>query len=81
VLQRSRANSRAVAVVSGRLRLVDDELLTVKEIAVVLKLCTATVYKILDQGELPHLRVLNSVRVTRADLAAYMRAASRGQKR
>jgi excisionase family DNA binding protein len=37
-----------------------DELLTVKEIAAELKVCTATVYKIIDSGQLPHARVLNS---------------------
>jgi excisionase family DNA binding protein len=57
-----------------------DELLNVKEIAAALKVCTATVYKIVDRGELPHMRVLNSVRVRRADLAAYMKQTSRGKK-
>jgi len=48
-----------------------DEWLTVREVADTLKVCTATVYKIIDRGELPHMRVLNSVRVKRRDLVAY----------
>jgi len=49
----------------------NDDLLTVKEIADELRVCTATVYKIIDRGELPHTRVLNSIRVRRRDLVAY----------
>ena len=53
-----------VRAVPGR----QDEWLTVKEIAQHLKVCTATVYKLVDRGVLPHLRVLNAVRVRRGDL-------------
>ncbi len=49
-----------------------DDLLTVKEVAAILKVCTATVYKIIDRGELPHTRVLNSIRVRKSDLAAFL---------
>jgi excisionase family DNA binding protein len=40
----------------------------VKEVAAELKVCTATVYKLVDRGELPHVRVLNSIRIRRGDL-------------
>lgn len=46
----------------GQLRAVPgaaDELLTVKEVAALLKVSTATVYKLVDRGELPHVRVLS----------------------
>lgn len=49
-----------------------DDLLTVKEVAAILKVCSATVYKIIDRGELPHTRVLNSIRVRKGDLAAFL---------
>jgi excisionase family DNA binding protein len=51
----------------------NDDLLTVKEIADALRVCTATVYKIIDRGQLPHTRVLNSIRVRRRDLVAFCR--------
>ncbi len=56
-----------------------DELPNIKGIATTLKVCTATVYKIVDLDELPHIRVLDSVRVRRADLAAYTKQTSRGK--
>jgi excisionase family DNA binding protein len=43
--------------------------LTVREAAAVLKVCTATVYKLCERGELPHLRVSNAIRVLASDLA------------
>jgi excisionase family DNA binding protein len=54
-----------------------DPLLSVREVAERLKLSTATVYKIVESGELAHCRVSNAVRVTEADLAAFV-ALSRG---
>lgn len=50
-------------------RLVDD-VLTVKEAAALLKVSTATVYALVDRGELEHFRVRNSIRVLRASLEA-----------
>jgi excisionase family DNA binding protein len=38
-------------------------LLTVAEVAELLRLSRATVYKLCDSGELPHLRISNSIRV------------------
>jgi excisionase family DNA binding protein len=48
------------------------ELLTVREVAAVLRLCTATVYRICERGELAHVRVANAVRVSRRALKAYL---------
>jgi excisionase family DNA binding protein len=38
-------------------------LLTVREVATALRVCTATVYGILERGELEHVRVSNAIRV------------------
>ena len=38
-------------------------LLTVREAARVLRVSTATVYKLCTRGELGHVRVLNSIRI------------------
>jgi excisionase family DNA binding protein len=38
-------------------------LLTVKELASLLGVCTATVYAMVERGELPHVRVGNAIRI------------------
>ena len=43
-------------------------LLTVREAARVLRVSTATVYKLCARGEVPHFRVLNQIRVAAQDL-------------
>jgi excisionase family DNA binding protein len=48
------------------------DLLSVREVAMQLGVSTATVYKLCDRGDLPHLRVLNSIRVTPSALAAFI---------
>jgi excisionase family DNA binding protein len=47
-------------------------LLTVREVAAQLRVCSATVYKLVAAGRLPHVRVLNAVRVSADDLAQYV---------
>ena len=54
-----------------------ERLLTVSEVAERLNVSTKTVYKLCDRGELPHVRVLNAIRVSAADLAAFMARGSR----
>ncbi|MBN1604987.1 MAG: helix-turn-helix domain-containing protein [Polyangiaceae bacterium] len=39
------------------------QLFTVKEVAAILRVCTATVYSMIERGELEHVRVSNSIRV------------------
>ena len=54
-----------------RLRAVDggrDSLLIVREVAARLSVSTATVYALCARRELPHVRVLNAIRVAPADL-------------
>ncbi len=51
-------------------RVVNSErLLTVKEVAKLLQVCNASVYKLCDKGELEHTRILNSIRIATADLS------------
>jgi excisionase family DNA binding protein len=49
-----------------------NDLLTAKEIATRLRVCTATVYKLCAAGALQHVRVLNAVRVTIGDLERFV---------
>lgn len=47
-------------------------LLTVRVVAGRLGVSTATVYKLVAQGDLPHLRVSNAIRVAPTDLDSYI---------
>lgn len=63
-----------------RLRSVDggaDRLLTVREVAERLGVSTATVYKLVERGELAHVRVSNAIRFTRGDLERFLEAGRR----
>ena len=53
-----------------------ERLLTVTEVAKLLQVCRATVYKLCDKGELAHARILNSIRIARTDLADLIRRKS-----
>lgn len=41
----------------------DVRTFTVKEVAKLLRVCTATVYSMVERGELPQVRVSNSIRI------------------
>ncbi len=47
-------------------------LLSVRQVAGQLGVCTATVYALCAKGALPHVRVLNAVRVAPGDLEAFV---------
>ncbi len=49
-----------------------EDLLTVREVAARLKLSTATVYRLCDRAELPHVRISNAIRIAPADLVAFI---------
>jgi excisionase family DNA binding protein len=49
-------------------------LLSVREAARLLGLSAATVYKLCAEGDLPHARILNRIRIVPADLAAFVKA-------
>lgn len=46
-------------------------LLKASEVAEQLGVCAATVYGLCQRGELPHIRIINSIRVRPRDLAAF----------
>jgi excisionase family DNA binding protein len=52
-------------------------LLTVRDVAAQLGVCTATVYRLVGEGQLPHVRVLNAIRVAPRDLEAFIEAQRR----
>ena len=51
-------------------------LLTVREVAAILKVSTATVYRLVERGEVAHIRVSHAIRIRDVNLRAYL--ASRG---
>jgi len=51
-----------------------DRLLSVKEAAEELGLCTATLYGLCAEGALPHIRILNTIRIAPRDLQAFIAA-------
>jgi excisionase family DNA binding protein len=46
-----------------------ERLLTVGQVAKLLQVCNATVYKLCKKGELEHTRILNSIRIAPAGLS------------
>ena len=46
--------------------------LTVSEVAMHLRLSSATVYRLIDRGELQHARVSNAIRIAWVHLSAYL---------
>lgn len=61
------ASTEQVAVAGGA-----DALLSVRQVAARLGVCAATVYALADRGELPHVRILNAIRVAPDDLAEFI---------
>jgi len=53
------------------------DLLSVADVAARLRVSTATVYALVDRGELRHVRVSNAIRISPADLAAFVQASRR----
>ena len=54
------------------LSLVGGRLMSVQEVAAVLGVSTATVYKLAHEGDLPHVRIGNAIRVEPGDLRAWL---------
>ena len=52
-----------------------EVLLTVREVAKVLGVCTAVVYRLVSSGELGDVRVSNSIRIPRRSIEAYLASA------
>lgn len=53
-----------------------DEWLTVREVAAEFRVSRMTIYRLVNAGTLPSVRVGNSVRITRAAVRAYLRGTS-----
>ncbi len=49
-----------------------DHLLSVRAVAGRLGVSTATVYKLVARGDLPHIRVSNAIRFNPVSLASYL---------
>ncbi len=49
-------------------RFTSGRLLTVGEVAHLLGVCRATAYRLVEIGKLPHLRIVNSIRIRSEDL-------------
>jgi excisionase family DNA binding protein len=58
-----------------------DGLLSVREVAEQLGLCTATVYGLCAEGALALVRILNAIRIAPADLATFVEARRIGSRR
>ena len=67
--------SRRLGVLDGGRR--TGALLAVRDVAAQLGVCTATVYQLVSDGHLPHVRVLNAIRVVPEDLVAFIEARRR----
>jgi excisionase family DNA binding protein len=52
-------------------------LLTVREVAARLRVCTATVYSLCESGGLAHVRLNNAIRVSEDDLQRYLEKLSK----
>ncbi|MCK6537727.1 MAG: helix-turn-helix domain-containing protein [Polyangiaceae bacterium] len=50
----------------------EQKLLTVREVATQLGVCTATVYTLCAEGKLEHVRVGNAIRVTLRAVSAFI---------
>src|SRR5262249_55631357 len=62
------------ALVLHHPRLSGNALLTVREVAAVLHVCRDTVYRPLcANGQLPHVRILNAIRIAPADLDDFLK--------
>ncbi len=57
-----------------RVRSVGDRLMSVREAAKALGVCTAVVCRLVDSGQLGHVRVANAIRISPRDVAAYVSA-------
>ena len=58
-----------------------DEILTVQEIAILLKLADKTVYSMAQGGELPAFKVRGQWRIRRVDFEAWMERQAQSQTR
>jgi excisionase family DNA binding protein len=77
VVQGSGAFGPRLAVVPRGL----DRLLTIRQVAEQLGISTATIYTLVERGELAHVRVSNAIRIATADVSAFIAARTRTTRR
>ena len=63
-----------------RARSAGNALLTVREVAAILRVCRDTVYRLCANGQLPHVRILNAIRIGPADLDGFLSLHRHGPK-
>jgi excisionase family DNA binding protein len=73
LLRKQASKSRVRSVALAR-----PALLTVAEVAAELRVSKATVYGLVEQGQLPHKRVLNSIRIAATDFEDFLSGRSTG---
>ena len=49
-----------------------NALLTVREVAAILRVCRDTVYRLCAKDDLAHVRILNAIRIAPADLELFL---------
>ena len=66
-----------------RVQVRDVPLMSVREAARALGVCTAIVHRLVESGAVPHVRVSNAIRIAPSDLRAYVSASrkTRGRRR
>jgi excisionase family DNA binding protein len=57
-----------------------QRLLSVRQVAERLGVCTAIVYALVARGDLPHVRVSNAIRVAESELAAFIAAGTNSSR-
>jgi excisionase family DNA binding protein len=57
------------------------KLLTVRQVAKLLGMCPATVYRLCERGELPHYRIRNAIRVDITEVKALLQRSRGGSHR
>jgi excisionase family DNA binding protein len=60
---------------------VKSYLLTVREVASLLRVCTATVYSLCERGQLAHARVGACIRIALADVKLFLESKRQGSHR
>ena len=60
----------------SRLPLSDEQLLTITEVAVALRVSKMTIYRLVHAGELPSIRIGRSIRVPAGALRTYLDSAA-----
>ncbi len=62
---------------TGALPIASPSLLSVREVAGLLRVSWATVYRLCEHGDLPHIRVSNAIRIAPQQLQVYLTRSTR----